>query len=291
MKKKHLLAALGVVCTCLVICLVIAVFQINEEKKAAGKEDYAVENTTEAETENSSETSEPETTEETKAIEEVDYSEPIEKNGMILEILNYEYVDKLEDYAEYNEGFLYYEDKPEPGTDIRMEKDTDYDAVYKEAPKYEDSEKNSEKYTIEERCAIMEETQSIIDKYTYEMEVPYDYLFVQCRLTNTQNMEQEVMLNEQELAVVKDGTWDYREDHLLLPAYFDKTQKDPTDPTFFCYKMELEEVLEYTVAFPVKEKKSIGVYYYGVPDVITDRDGIPQNPAEQTMYMHCLFQR
>lgn len=286
--KKRLIVCLSIVSFCLVICLFVVSFQIKKQKTDNSQMDYPKESAIEQEKNKKSEVLKDEDAEE---VRNEASSGLIEKNGQILEILDFEYVDKLEDYVDYEEEYIWYEDKPELGTDIRMEKEIDFEAVYEAAPEYEDSEKNPEKYTIEEQYKILEETQDIIDKNTKEVEVSYDYLFIRCRLTNTSNKGTEVAINSQELAVVKDGKWDYRYDHTLLPIYFDKVQKDKTDTSFFFYNMELKETLEYTVAFAIKENDAEGVYYYGIPDVITDGNGIPQNPTEQTMYMRSLFQR
>lgn len=286
--KKRLLVCLSIASFCLLICLFVVIYQIKKQRTDNSQMNYPKESVAKQEKNNKSEVFKDEDNE---GIMDEASSGLIEKNGQILEVLDFEYVDKLEDYVDYEKECIWYEDKPEPGTDIRMEKEIDFEAVYEAAPEYEDSEKNPDKYTLEEQYKILEETQDIIDKNTQEVEVSYDYLFIRCRLTNTSNVGTEVAINSQELAVVKDGKWDYRYDHLLLPIYFDKVQKYKTDTSFFFYNMEPKETLEYTVAFAIKENDSKGEYYYGVPDVITDENGIPQNPTEQTMYMRSLFQR
>lgn len=306
MKKRILIAGLGFLAVCLMIGLGIAVIRIRNQGTGIGKNNNAavdtsgekIEDTIKQDGEsttdqnkgdtdaNSSGVSGQESTEKTDAIK---FTEPIEKQGTILEILDFEYVDKLEDYDGYKDKFMYYQAIPKSGTDIMIEQDIDYEAVYQEAPKYEDTQKNPDKYTIDEEIEILQNTQDIIDKYTYDKEVPYDYLFVHCRLTNIQNKKIEAAINDMQLHNVKNGEWITHASYEM--TYFDKTQRDNTDTHYFFYDMKPKEVLEYTVAFSIAEEKSQGVYYCGVPDVIVDAEENMQNPAVQFMYMRKLMKR
>ena len=302
MKKKILTAGMGIICIILIVCLVVTVQKINEnaqQEHPAGStvrdEENPVGDTLPEDTSSTlsgqEDLEQKAVEQETSGEEEMDAANPIEKGLLKLEILDYRYVDKPEDYEDYHEEYMYYENLPNPGTDIIMKETVDYDAVYKEMPEYEDMDKNPDKYTIDESIAISQKAGDIIDKYTYDVEVPCDYLFIRCRLTNTLDKGKEAVINDQGVAVLHDGEWNYVDDHLLMPVYFDKSQKANTDMAYFFYDMAAGEVLEYTIAFQVEEKASGGVYYYGVPDNIVDADGIPQSPVRQTMYMRRLFLR
>lgn len=278
MKKKTLVIGLSVLCICLLICTVGIICQ-----KTTGKSDNLTKSTTTQPTEPNSKADEPSNS---------DCLQVIEKDGFTLEILGYEYVDKPEDYADYNRDYLWHEHQPIEGTDIHIKKETDYESVYKEAPELKAMDDGTANYTLEEGVAIIEKTQDIVDKYTYDVEVPYDYLFIRCRLINNENVERtNIGINDQTLAIIKDGIWDPENDHTLEMAYFDKSPVTCTNHEFFICNVGAEETLEYTCGFIIREDQSSGSYYFGNPDHIWNADGFPENPADQTMYMYHLMDR
>lgn len=284
--KKKIIGIGIIICIGLLFCLGIVMYRIHQKDTKQDK------NVTVATTTERTDTEQTGTTEQASEDTYPDYTQPIEKDEYVFEILDYEYVDKPQDYSGYSEDYMYFEDIPKDGTDIRMQNQVDYEAVYKEAPEFEKVDKGLSDASIEEQYSIIEDTQPIVDKYTTQVEVSYDYLFLHCRLTNQLGRERMIAINDQCLAIVRNETWNYIEDHLISPVYFDKSPLENTNSSFFIIdEFGANETLEFTMAYAIPENNADGAYYVGAPDPIDDADGIPQNPTEQTMYMRYLFAR
>lgn len=284
--KKKIIGIGIIICIGLLFCLGIVMYRIHQKDTKQDK------NATVATATERTDTEQTDTTEQASEDTYPDYIQPIEKDEYVFEILDYEYVDKPQDYSGYSEDYMYFEDIPKDGTDIRMQNQVDYEAVYKEAPEFEKVDKGLSDASIEEQYSIIEDTQPIVDKYTTQVEVSYDYLFLHCRLTNQLGRERMIAINDQCLAIVRNETWNYIEDHLISPVYFDKSPLENTNSSFFIIdEFGANETLEFTMAYAIPENNADGAYYVGAPDPIDDADGIPQNPTEQTMYMRYLFAR
>ncbi len=284
--KKKIIGIGIIICIGLLFCLGIVMYRIHQKDTKQDK------NATVATATERTDTEQTDTTEQASEDTYPDYTQPIEKDEYVFEILDYEYVDKPQDYSGYSEDYMYFEDIPKDGTDIRMQNQVDYEAVYKEAPEFEKVDKGLSDASIEEQYSIIEDTQPIVDKYTTQVEVSYDYLFLHCRLTNQLGRERMIAINDQCLAIVRNETWNYIEDHLISPVYFDKSPLENTNSSFFIIdEFGANETLEFTMAYAIPENNADGAYYVGAPDPIDDADGIPQNPTEQTMYMRYLFAR
>ena len=284
--KKKIIGIGIIICFGLLFCLGIVMYRIHQKDTKQDK------NATVATATERTDTEQTDTTEQASEDTYPDYTQPIEKDEYVFEILDYEYVDKPQDYSGYSEDYMYFEDIPKDGTDIRMQNQVDYEAVYKEAPEFEKVDKGLSDASIEEQYSIIEDTQPIVDKYTTQVEVSYDYLFLHCRLTNQLGRERMIAINDQCLAIVRNETWNYIEDHLISPVYFDKSPLENTNSSFFIIdEFGANETLEFTMAYAIPENNADGAYYVGAPDPIDDADGIPQNPTEQTMYMRYLFAR
>lgn len=284
--KKKIIGIGIIICIGLLFCLGIVIYRIHQKDTKQDK------NVTVATATERTDTEQTDTTEQASEDTYPDYTQPIEKDEYVFEILDYEYVDKPQDYSGYSEDYMYFEDIPKDGTDIRMQNQVDYEAVYKEAPEFEKVDKGLSDASIEEQYSIIEDTQPIVDKYTTQVEVSYDYLFLHCRLTNQLGRERMIAINDQCLAIVRNETWNYIEDHLISPVYFDKSPLENTNSSFFIIdEFGANETLEFTMAYEIPENNADGAYYVGAPDPIDDADGIPQNPTEQTMYMRYLFAR
>lgn len=284
--KKKIIGIGIIICIGLLICLGIVMYRIHQ------KDTQQTKNATVVTTTDRTDTEQTDTTEQASEDTYPDYTQPIEKDEYVFEILDYQYVDKLQDYPGYSEKYMYFDDIPEEGTDVRIQDQVDYEAVYKEAPEFEKVDKGMSDASIEEQYSIIQDTQPIIDKYTTQAEVPYDYLFLHCRLTNQLDRERMIAINDQCLAIVKNGTWNYIEDHLIYTVYFDKSPLENSNSSFFIIdEFGANETLEFTMAYAIPEDNTAGGYYVGAPDPIDDADGIPQNPTEQTMYMRYLFER
>ena len=284
--KKKIIGIGIIICIGLLFCLGIVMYRIHQKDTKQDK------NATVATATERIDTEQTDTTEQASEDTYPDYTQPIEKDEYVFEILDYEYVDKPQDYSGYSEDYMYFEDIPKDGTDIRMQNQVDYEAVYKEAPEFEKVDKGLSDASIEEQYSIIEDTQPIVDKYTTQVEVSYDYLFLHCRLTNQLGRERMIAINDQCLAIVRNETWNYIEDHLISPVYFDKSPLENTNSSFFIIdEFGANETLEFTMAYAIPENNADGAYYVGAPDPIDDADGIPQNPTEQTMYMRYLFAR
>lgn len=284
--KKKIIGVGIIICIGLLVCLGIIMYRIHQKDT---RQTGNVTGTTVTEQTNTEQT---DTTEQASKDAYPDYTQPIEKDEYVFEILDYQYVDKLQDYPGYSEEYMYFENIPEEGTDIRMQNQVDYESVYKEAPEFEKVDKGLSDASIEEQYSIIQDTQPIVDKYTTQVEVPYDYLFLHCRLTNQLDRERRIAINDQRLAIVKNGTWNYIEDHLIDPVYFDQSPLKNTNSSFFIIDaFGANETLEFTIAYAIPEDNADGSYYVGAPDPINDAEGNPQNPTEQTMYMRHLFER
>ena len=284
--KKKIIGIGIIICIGLLFCLGIVMYRIHQKDTKQDK------NATVATATERTDTEQTDTTEQASEDTYPDYTQPIEKDEYVFEILDYEYVDKPQDYSGYSEDYMYFEDIPKDGTDIRMQNQVDYEAVYKEAPEFEKVDKGLSDASIEEQYSIIEDTQPIVDKYTTQVEVSYDYLFLHCRLTNQLGRERMIAINDQCLAIVRNETWNYIEDHLISPVYFDKSPLENTNSSFFIIdEFGANETLEFTMAYAIPENNTDGAYYVGAPDPIDDADGIPQNPTEQTIYMRYLFAR
>lgn len=284
--KKKIIGIGIIICIGLLFCLGIVMYRIHQKDTKQDK------NVTVATATERTDTEQTDTTEQASEDTYPDYTQPIEKDEYVFEILDYEYVDKPQDYSGYSEDYMYFEDIPKDETDIRMQNQVDYEAVYKEAPEFEKVDKGLSDASIEEQYSIIEDTQPIVDKYTTQVEVSYDYLFLHCRLTNQLGRERMIAINDQCLAIVRNETWNYIEDHLISPVYFDKSPLENTNSSFFIIdEFGANETLEFTMAYAIPENNADGAYYVGAPDPIDDADGIPQNPTEQTMYMRYLFAR
>lgn len=158
-----------------------------------------------------------------------------------------------------------------PDTDF-VEENTDWDAVYNEAPEYKKiCENGLRNYSDEEQKEIADKYQPIIDKNTTSGHPVTNYYFIKCRVSNELDhvVEEPLSIFVLFLSENRDRIW-YEDSYY----YFDKsehTEGDDRGQNFFKCRLEPGESTECTIGIEVKRCFGAGeTYYFGDPPATDD---------------------
>ena len=199
-----------------------------------------------------------------------------ESKHLKIELISYEKTSKPDPDKYLAE---YFKDG-EPPEEIPAVEETDWDAVYAEAPELDKIHSaDFGVYSREEILAANEKYKDIIDKYTKENVNGGSYYFIKCKVTNMTDEDIEMNLFYNTLFRSQDGKEITYEENL---CYFDKpenTEGDSRANKFFIRVYHAGETIECTLGFAVRSEFGAGeTIYFGYPptdDEPYDPDDVP----------------
>ena len=173
--------------------------------------------------------------------------------------------DDISSETEYPATYFMYQTLPDPQLTFE---ETDWEAVYEEAPEVKDvRQAEYGVYSEEYWESVKAKYQDVIDRHTYTKTIPQKMYFIKCRLTNLSDSIIENTL-PLEVAIVssENGELITSEEDL---GYFDKpiyTEGDDRARKYFFFKLDGKESIECTIGLEVSKEYGDNVKcYYGNP--------------------------
>lgn len=189
--------------------------------------------------------------------------------------------DSLKEYEDYNDTYLFVENKIDAEPDVYYYEEVDWDRLYEENNQYKDYGLHPEKYSIDEAIKINNEIDGIMYKYTSRKERKCDFVFVECNIENVDSKDIIYGINDQ-ILIKRDG--DEWEEY--LPIYFTKSDTNNNDNSFFIKNIRKKENFNYVLGYAIPEDRLDGEWYWGDYDVMVDPETEEQlNPVLQDMYV------
>lgn len=205
----------------------------------------------------------------------------IENNSYSMEVMSVELYDTLEQYPDYNSKYLYYSQLPDVSPDIYYEKFFDQTRFENENPTLVE-EQNSidwENMSTDEIMSIMNRVENTSAEYTSVSEIAYDFLFFNINYINKSNYDREVCVAESNIYMVNES--DVNDWKPYETIYFDKSDTDCNDTSFFFRKIKARESCNYIIAYRIPEEIALNNIYFGQASPIEDQNGVMLSPALQ----------
>ena len=205
----------------------------------------------------------------------------IDKGELNINVKSIKKFDTLEECTDYNEMYLYVDDKVDVSPDIYSYEIIDWERLYEENPQYVDYEEHPEKYSIDKAIKVKNEIAKIESNYMYQEQIKCDFVFLECNIKNVDSKALYYGMNDQLLIKCDGDEWEE-----YLPIYFTNSETNNSDPEFFIKNIRKNEEFSYVLGYAIPENELDGDWYWGDPDVMVDPKTEEQlNPIMQDMYV------
>ena len=186
--------------------------------------------------------------------------------------------DDISSETEYPATYFKYQTLPDPEY---TKEETDWEAIYEEAPEVKDvRQAEYGVYSEEYWESVKAKYQDVIDRYTYTKTIPQKMYFIKCRLTNLSSAAIEDAL-PLDVTIVSSDTGEVKAFEEDL-GYFDKpvyTEGDDRGHKYFWFKLDGKESMECTIGLLVSKEYGDNVKNYYGESIPSDTEGFAYDPS------------